>query len=95
MDKGQTNNPNVSPSGYPMKFWGLLAIVALITHIMQQNFLIGSFFNIEFFIGCGTAIDISVPIHFLPARFYDGHPLHIHTCHASHILWKNLQAYNY
>ena len=21
-------------------------------------------------------------------------PKHIYTCHASHILWKNLQAYN-
>ena len=25
--------------------------------------------------------------------FYHGHPLDIHMCHASHILWKNLQAY--
>ena len=27
-------------------------------------------------------------------EFYHGHPLHIPICHTSHILWKNLQAYN-
>ena len=33
MDKGQTNNPNITCSGYSMKFWGLLAIVAPTAHI--------------------------------------------------------------
>ena len=42
MDEGQTNNPNVTPWGYPTKFWGLLAMVAPIAHITQQNSLIGS-----------------------------------------------------
>ena len=43
MDKGQTNNPNVTPSGHPIKFWGLLAVTASPVHITQQNFLIGPF----------------------------------------------------
>ena len=45
----QTNNPNVTPSGHPTKFWGLLAMVAPTAHITQQFFLIGSFPKIEFF----------------------------------------------
>ena len=31
-DKGQTNNPNVTPSSLPMKFWGWLAMVAPTAH---------------------------------------------------------------
>ena len=27
-------------------------------------------------------------------EFHLGHSSHIHICHASHILWENLQAYN-
>ena len=38
IDQGQTNNPNVTPSGYPTKFWGLLAKVASILHTTQQIF---------------------------------------------------------
>ena len=26
--------------------------------------------------------------------FHHAYPLHIYTCHPSHSLWKNLQAYN-
>ena len=37
MDEGQTNNPNVTPISYPMKFWGLLAMVAPIAHISYQR----------------------------------------------------------
>ena len=37
LDKGQTNNPNVTSSGYQMKFWGLLAMVAHIANTTQQN----------------------------------------------------------
>ena len=37
-----TNNPNVTPSGYPIKFWGLLGKVAPIVYTKQQIFLIGS-----------------------------------------------------
>ena len=55
MDKGQTNNPNATPSGRPMKFWGLLAMVAPTAHITQQIFLIGSF-------GQDNIVDISIPI---------------------------------
>ena len=33
MDEGQTNNPNITPSGYTMKIWGLLAMVAPTEHI--------------------------------------------------------------
>ena len=49
MDEGQTNNPNVTPSSHPTKFWGLLAMVAPTAHITQQNFLIGAFPKIKFF----------------------------------------------
>ena len=38
---------NVTPCGYPTKFWGLLAMVAHIAHIAQQNSLIGSSSKIE------------------------------------------------
>ena len=31
---------------------------------------------------------------FSQQEFYDAYPLQIYTCHTSHILWKNLQAYN-
>ena len=37
MDKGQTNNPNISTSGYKMKFWGLLAMIAHIANTTPQN----------------------------------------------------------
>ena len=37
MDKGQTNNPNVTSRGYQMKFWGLLAMVAHIANTTQQK----------------------------------------------------------
>ena len=37
MDKGHINNPNVTSSGYQMKFWGLLAMVAHIANTTQQN----------------------------------------------------------
>ena len=33
VDKGQTNNPYITPSSYSMKFWGLLAMVAPTAHI--------------------------------------------------------------
>ena len=48
-DEGQANNSNVTPRSHPIKFWGLLAMVAPTAHITQQNFLIGSFIKIEFF----------------------------------------------
>ena len=62
-------NPNVTPSSHPTKFCGLLAMVAPTAHITQQNFLIGSFLKIEFFIGQDDIIDISVPIQSLLTRF--------------------------
>ena len=49
MDKGQTNNPNVTPSNCPTKFWGLLAMVAPIAHMTHQNSLIGSSSKINLF----------------------------------------------
>ena len=35
---------NVTPSSYPMNFWGLLSRVAAIAHTTEQNSLIGSSF---------------------------------------------------
>ena len=48
---GQRTNtqPNVSPSGNPMKFWCFLAMDVPTAHITQQNSLIGSFSKMEFF----------------------------------------------
>ena len=38
---------------------------------------------------------ISHPLYNLSHQeFYHTYLLHIYTCHTSHILWKNLQAYN-
>ena len=37
MDKGWTNNPNITTSGYKMKFWGLLAMIAHIASTTQHN----------------------------------------------------------
>ena len=38
---------------------------------------------------------ISWSLHyFSQPDFHHMHPSHIYICHASHILWKNLQAYN-
>ena len=31
---------------------------------------------------------------FTQQEFYHTYPIHTYTCHTSHILWKNLQAYN-
>ena len=31
---------------------------------------------------------------FSQPNFHHAHPSHIYICHTSHILWKNLQAYN-
>ena len=42
-DQSWTNNPNVTPSSYPIKIWHLFDMVAPIAHIIQQNFLIGLF----------------------------------------------------
>ena len=56
MDEGQANNTNVTPSSHPMKFWFATA------RITQQNFLIGSFSKLSFFIGQDNVIDILVPI---------------------------------
>ena len=63
MDEGQTNNPNVTPSGYPMKLWGLLAIVAPIAHITQNGIpWLARLPKQSFFIGHNADINISVPI---------------------------------
>ena len=37
MDEGWTNNPNIATSGYKMKFWHLLAMIAHIANTTQQN----------------------------------------------------------
>ena len=38
---------------------------------------------------------ISQPLYNLSKQeFYHAYPLHIYTCHTSHILWENLQTYN-
>ena len=49
MEEGQTNNPNLTPSSYAIKFWGLLAMVAPTAYITQQNSLIGLSSKIEHF----------------------------------------------
>ena len=49
MDQGQTNNPNVPPTGYPMKFWHLFIMVAPIAHTTWQNCLIGWFAKSDIF----------------------------------------------
>ena len=46
MDQEGAPNPNVSPSSYPTKYWGLFGEVA---HTAQQNFVIGQFANTESF----------------------------------------------
>ena len=43
MDQQLIHNPNVTPSGYPMKFWGLFGEVSHIAYITQQTFVIGHF----------------------------------------------------
>ena len=42
-DQGRVHKTNETPSGYPMKFWGLFGKEAPILHTRQQNFLIGPF----------------------------------------------------
>ena len=96
MGEGQTNNPNETPSGHTMKFWGLLAMVAPATHTTQQKFLIGSFPEIYFFIGEDDIIDISVPIQSLPMRFSQCMALiHIYTHHASHNVVEESSSIQY
>ena len=34
---------NVTPSGYPMKLWGLVGMVAPTAYTAQQNFVTGQF----------------------------------------------------
>ena len=85
MDEGQSNNPNVTPRGQPMKFWVLLAMVAPTAHITQQKFLIGSFPKIKVFHCQDDVVDISDPIQSLPMRFSPHMPLtHIYMSHISH-----------
>ena len=36
-DEGWTNNPNITTSGYKMKFWSLLPMIAHIANTTQQN----------------------------------------------------------
>ena len=66
MYEGQTNNPNVPPSSHPMKFWGLHAMAASTVHTAQQNFLTGSFPDLEFFIGQDDVTDISILYNLSP-----------------------------
>ena len=78
-----------------MKFWGLLAMVAPIAHIRQENSLIGSSSKIKLFHVVMTLTLISQSLYNLSQQeLYHTYPLLIYTCHTSHILWKNLQAYN-
>ena len=62
------------PNGHPMKFWGLLAMVAPAANITQQKFLIGSFSKIEFFHWSGQC-----PLYLGP---YTISPYEIFTTHA-------------
>ena len=47
MDEGLIHNPHVTPSAYPMKFWDLFGMVALIPHTTQQSFVIGQFAKMD------------------------------------------------
>ena len=38
-DQGWVHNPNITPRGYPIKFWCLFGMVAPIAHTTQQTFL--------------------------------------------------------
>ena len=49
MDQGWTNNPNVTCSRYPMKFWFLYGMVGPIAQPTWQIFLIGLFANLDTF----------------------------------------------
>ena len=49
MDQLLFHNPNLTPSRYPMKLWGLFGKVAHIAHITKQNFVIGQFANMNSF----------------------------------------------
>ena len=43
MDQEIIHYPNVTPSSYSMKFWGLFGMEAHLPHTTQQNFVIGEF----------------------------------------------------
>ena len=49
MDQGWDHNPNVTLSGYPIKFWGLFGMVDHIMHTTQQNFVVGPFAKMNTF----------------------------------------------
>ena len=67
-------------------------------HRTQQSeaFELASLSKLRFFRGHDPDINSYVLISFLQKRFHHmslSHT-HIYICHASHILWKNLQMYN-
>ena len=91
MGHGQTYKPKYKPKCLPnetMGFsWDGHTHAACAT---QQNSLIGSIPKIEFFHWSRQYHQL-VPTQFLPTRILPCTPP---THHTSHILWKNLQAYN-
>ena len=60
----------------------------------QQNSLIGSIPKIEFFHWSRQCCRYLGPYMITPNQIFTTHVPHTYICHASHILWKNLQAYN-
>ena len=47
MVQGWVHNPRVTPSSYPIEFWGFFGMVVPIAHTTQQTFLIGLFAKSE------------------------------------------------
>ena len=94
-DKRQTNKPNVSPSCYQMKFWGLLAMVAPTAHITQQNSLIGSSSKIKPFHWLQCSHQYLSAYMISPNKSFTTQTpsTYIHDTHLT-FLRKNLQAYN-
>ena len=77
-----------------MKLWGLVEMVTCTAHATQQNTLVGSIPKFSFSL-VETVSSISWSLCDLSQPdFHHVCPSHIYICHTSHILCKNLQAYN-
>ena len=92
---GQTYNPKFKPNQLPNKTLGFSWDGSMHSAHNTANFSDWLIFQNRAFSLVTMLMSISQSLYdFSQPEFHHMHPSHICICHASHILWKNLQAYN-
>ena len=94
MGHGQTYNPKYKPKCLPNETMGFSWDGHTYSMCNTANSLIGSIPKIEFFHWSRQYHQYLGPYTISCNQIFTMHASHIYICHISHILWKNLQAYN-